>query len=260
MAQKVKIFFIDLDDTLLDSDKNVSEANLEAIKKAQAAGMTIVISTGRSLGNSQYLIDIVKPDYYAGMNGTLLLDAQGNIMFKQTLDSCIVRRAINAFNSLGLEYLVYSHTNTYCLPTKMEAVKARVSLANVIHPLGDDIERLSIAKFFAFCSTAAEVQALIATCEKIGDIVPVSVSECSFDILGVGQSKAVAAKILCEKLNIAPAEAAAMGDSENDREILEFVGHSIAPANAIPSIKAMCKHIVASNNDSGVAEAINKML
>jgi Cof subfamily protein (haloacid dehalogenase superfamily) len=77
-----------------------------------------------------------------------------------------------------------------------------------------------------------------------------------YETLPQGVSKATALQSLAERLDLLPSEIMAIGDGNNDREMLEFAGLSIAMDNASAPIKALANHVTTSNNEDGVAAAI----
>ncbi|CRH85865.1 Phosphatase YidA [Chlamydia trachomatis] len=81
-----------------------------------------------------------------------------------------------------------------------------------------------------------------------------------YEVLPLGVSKASALKKLAKLLNIDPSEIMAMGDANNDIEMLKFAGLSIAMGNADDHIKALADATTASNNDNGVAQTIHQYI
>ena len=75
-----------------------------------------------------------------------------------------------------------------------------------------------------------------------------------------GVDKGAAAKALCEKLRIDPADTAALGDGENDISMIRMAGFGVAMENAGESVKLVADHITVTNNDAGVAAAIRKFV
>ena len=73
-----------------------------------------------------------------------------------------------------------------------------------------------------------------------------------------GTNKGNALRILCEKLGISPDEVMAMGDAENDLEMLRFVGYSVAMGNASDEVKSVARYETDTNDRHGVAKAIRK--
>ncbi|MDR2870496.1 MAG: HAD family hydrolase [Deferribacteraceae bacterium] len=252
----IKIVFLDLDGTVLDSTKNISAENIKAIKKARQAGIIPVIATGRSWPLSQFAIDLVDPCYFAGMNSAVLINLQNNeTIIKHVLDMELTKATIRLMECMGVKYQLHSHSGAYSPYTPSSMPGMHPSVKPMV-----DVNTLEPAKFFAKTDTAEKTKQFLEALKAIDGIVAVPVMENGFDLLATGLDKSVSAKVLCEKLGITPEETAAMGDSANDIELLSFAGCSIAMGNAEPEVKAICKHIVPSNDDNGVAYAIYNLL
>jgi len=91
----IKMIVMDLDGTLLRSDKTISEYTIKALKKCQAQGIKIGIATARSNVISQKYVDMIEADFHIYHGGTVAV-ADGNIVYSKMLDKDIAARVINA--------------------------------------------------------------------------------------------------------------------------------------------------------------------
>jgi HAD superfamily hydrolase (TIGR01484 family) len=82
----------------------------------------------------------------------------------------------------------------------------------------------------------------------------------TLEILPANSGKAVALKVLLKQLGISAEETLAIGDGENDIEMIKLVGVGVAVGNATQSLKDVANHVVASNDDDGVAEAVERFV
>ena len=80
-----KLIIFDLDDTLLNSDRDISEFSLNVLKKVQKLGHFLVVNTARSLNYSKALLDKIKPDYSILNGGALIFDKFNNIIYKNSI-------------------------------------------------------------------------------------------------------------------------------------------------------------------------------
>ena len=78
----------------------------------------------------------------------------------------------------------------------------------------------------------------------------------TLEILPAGTSKGAAVRTMLRSLGVRPASVMAVGDGENDLEMLRLVGYPVAMGNAVASVKKVARHVVSSNAADGVAEAI----
>jgi Cof subfamily protein (haloacid dehalogenase superfamily) len=265
---ETKILFLDLDGTVLDSHENVSEENIAAIQKAQAAGIVIAVATGRSTFESQYVLDAIKPDYFAGMNGAIIRNMKTNeLIYQRLMDVELIKHMMELMENMGIGYLLQTHQGTY-YPTSVVKDLSFAALTDAFmerfsdffKPIEGDLSKLGVSKLFAMAKDGKAAERFVAEVKHIKGIVAVPVLEDGFDMLPAEQNKAVAAKMICDLLGIEAKHAAAIGDSANDLELLEFVGCSIAPANAVSVIKRVSKHMVPSNDENAIAHAIYEIL
>ena len=80
------------------------------------------------------------------------------------------------------------------------------------------------------------------------------------EIVDPNINKAIALDFLAKKLNITQGEVMAIGDSNNDLDMIKYAGFGVAMGNAFESVKAIADAVTASNEESGVAEAIEKFI
>jgi len=81
----------------------------------------------------------------------------------------------------------------------------------------------------------------------------------TLEVLPATSSKAAGVSVLLDELGIDPAEVMAVGDGENDLEMLRMVGHPVAMGNAVPVLKKVARHVVGTNSEDGVAQALREI-
>jgi hydroxymethylpyrimidine pyrophosphatase-like HAD family hydrolase len=124
--------------------------------------------------------------------------------------------------------------------------------------LVDDIEP---SKIMLISRLDAAAGALSPVERSIQSISTVTFSKPNYlEILPVGVNKAKAVGVLAQFLGVALSEVAAIGDGLNDLEMLSEVGFAIAMGNASDRVKAAAGLVVGSNNEAGVAQAVNEIL
>jgi hydroxymethylpyrimidine pyrophosphatase-like HAD family hydrolase len=124
-----------------------------------------------------------------------------------------------------------------------------------------DLVATPVTKLIARDAGCSIEELAAAAREVAGEAAAVSVSgEWVIEILAAGVTKAAALEELADALGVKADEVVAFGDYPNDLPMLAWAGHSIAPANAHPEVLASVDHITASNDDDGVAIAIEELL
>jgi len=78
------------------------------------------------------------------------------------------------------------------------------------------------------------------------------------EVLPLGASKGAGVEILLRELGFEPSQALAIGDAENDIEMLSLVGTSVAMGNAPPNVKEVAAHVTATNSEDGAAQALER--
>ena len=118
-----------------------------------------------------------------------------------------------------------------------------------------------VTKLIVRDATCSVAKLAAAAREVAGDAATVAVAgEWVVEITMAGVNKAAALKELAAELCIKPVDVVAFGDYLNDLPMLEWAGRSIAPANAHPEVLARVDEVTQSNDDDGVALAIERLL
>ncbi|EHJ56656.1 cof-like hydrolase [Streptococcus urinalis FB127-CNA-2] len=267
----IKLIAIDLDGTLLNSEKKIPKKNSEAIKAAVEAGVKIVLCTGRpksgtkpffeqlglGLQNEEYVILNNGCSTYSTKNWELVAYHQ------------LTPRQIEALQSLTLSFpeieLTVTGENTYF------SVSERVSKL-----VSDDAKSV-----FTTCQ-AASIEAIEASQEILFQAMymgpeealdvfekqygpelrnaysPVRSQKHIYEVMPKDVTKATGLRELAVVLGIDPEEIMALGDAANDLEMLQFAGLSVAMGNASQKVKDNCDVITLDNDQAGVGEAIYK--
>ena len=267
----IKLLALDMDGTLLNDQKEISPANIVAIQKAVDTGVKLVLCTGRILsGVKPYFEQLglnAENEYVILNNGCALhqtsdwslLDHHGLKAdeiayladfargFELPLTLCdvdnyyVVDQTANA-------HIIEDTQNIFLTPKTISLEETR-----------DHHQPFFLAKFVGRPSL---VEAFLKEEDaKLSQSFNTVLSQPSiYETLPQGVSKATALQSLAERLDLLPSEIMAIGDGNNDREMLEFAGLSIAMDNASAPIKALANYVTSSNNEDGVAAAIYKWI
>lgn len=289
-----KMLVLDMDGTLLDNNKTIPVQNITAVKRAIAAGIKVVISTGRSfLGVIDYLkeLNIVSEDEYT-------ITCAGGIIVNNT-NSRIIHGSffsaneINLINSVAkkLDININAYTKDRLLIERETYYNTQDILVNGLvetivdfsHIIYEDVakitlftEGIEIVKFFKNEFTNIDIpikpQLYKEAAHKniLSDFrIPKEIYNCfnvmktspyTFEITRKGASKGSAVKALSNILGIKREEIICIGDSGNDKQMIEYAGLGVAMGNAYPEIKDIADYITLSNDDNGVAHVVNKFI
>lgn len=264
-----KIFFSDLDGTLLNDHQEITAGNQAAISEALAAGHKIVIATGRPLASARIQAERLKLTgegcYAITYNGGLIYDS----FHKKVLRSISVPKELLApifARAHAMDIHIHTYSDTHIL-SEYETPQLREYSATTLLPwkiipsieqAGDFIpyKMLAISSHERLLALQQELKANYSgilesffSCDMLLEIVP------------AGVSKGFAVKWMCDYLGIPLANSVAAGDAQNDIPMLEAAHIGAVMANALPEIAAHGNYITtADNNHDGVAEIIRKFI
>lgn len=270
----IKLVAIDLDGTLLNSKKSISEANIQAVKEAIQAGVTVVVCSGRIYrGGRIFARQLYESGPIVACNGAVIRDVHTEEVFHdQPLDYEESCRIVEVCRKEGVYFHAYAGDTMYA----SEMGYGAAYYVNINRQLAEE-DRVDIRLTEDFhsalqtCSVGASkfvIQAddpelLLRVRSKVGEIGNVEIVSSSrenFEVMRCGVSKGKSLEILAGKLGIRRDEIMAIGDNENDFSMIQYAGIGVAMGNAEEFIKDAAGYVTASNDEDGVARAIRKFV
>ena len=274
----LKLLAFDLDGTLLDGRKQISEENLSALKEAAAAGITLVPATGRIYrGIPEALKALPFLRYYILSNGAALYDAETRQVIRRAdVPLELALRCYDYLDTLPVIYDCYQNEMGYMNRSMMERAGEYMArepgILELLYPLrvpvedlkeslrqrGEDLQKLQL--WFR----PEELWMRQTQLEEIPRRFPelkasTSISN-NIELNSIDAGKGRALEALCAHLGIETAESAAFGDGINDLELLQAAGMGIAMANADPALLKAADRVTESNEENGVARGIRRLL
>lgn len=278
---------IDMDGTLLNSRKEISAENLEAINEANAKGYEIVIATGRF---SQDAWRILKPygfrHWLISSNGAMTHSPEGEILDTTPMDPQHVAEVMTWLDAQGFYFEVTSNHGIHgwmqhhrALLNQLEPLKASDPEVD-IKRLRDVITTWSVEKG---CRAIGSVEAMLALPEEWHNILVLSFTpkklqegkahfeqwakltvstswRYNFELMALNSSKGNAIKKLGLRLGIPMTDTMAIGDNHNDLSMLTAAAYGVAMGNADAFIQQLCPIVTHSHEDHGVAKAIDAFI
>lgn len=263
----------DLDETLLNDEHQICEANRQAIKEATARGIKFVPATGRgytSITNVLEALDLKdkENEYVLSFNGCALTENKGNrLLAFEGLDFDIARQLFEFGLNRDVCIHVYTLDDVYVYrfndDERERFHRQGTHYTELREPSIAHLKDEPIAKVLY---ENLDVPYLMSLDEEMLPITEgrlcVSYSSnryVEFNRLGV--DKGTALLKLASLLDIAPEETIAVGDNFNDLAMLEKAGLSVAAGNAVPEVKAVCDYVCqATHNDGVLAEVIERFV
>ncbi len=269
VSPTIQLLVLDLDGTLLNSQDKVSETNRQAIRNAVKLGVVVAIASGRMRQESQFVLDeLPEIRYFIGMNGSLVEDLHtGSALYDRPLPKEKAEQLIDKLENAGLFYQIYARGGAYISKRWVGRMAESGMSEHYLARYGDKVqewtrehqENTPVYKMLAVTGNKKETVALLHSLFVHDDSVKLF---CSLPDLGYyeivprGIDKAKALAFLCQYLGIASQNVLAMGDSENDLCTLRFAGQAAVVANATPILRQTASYFALSNDQDGVADAI----
>ena len=285
MHPLIRLAAIDMDGTLLPTlSTGVSRRNAQALRAAQAAGVTVAIATGRRAAYTAPLLESLglRADTpLVTSNGAVVRTLDGGLVDRCHLESRVGRGLCGLLRSYGSMVFTFDRPGRGELVVEdLEQAHGRIAMwveANrnaieIVKPLedalvdGDDpIQGMVAGSVMRMRAAEEALQASEwgAQCECTRTEYPAR-DLSIVDLLPRGVSKAWALKRLAARLGIDRKEVMAIGDNWNDLGMLEWAGQGVVMANAAAELRATAKlngwKIAPSNDEDGVAVVLERAL
>ena len=266
---------VDLDGTLFDSSRAVSEENHQALRKAERAGTKIAVVTGRRLPAAMPFIEHLDIDPVLGFNsGAIIKEGfKGPILVRQFLSRIVAIKVLALGREAGVEPVLHDGPNgegeifIETAPTSNRSLAAYLEKAIPPPRYVPDLIRV-VDHDPVQVGFAAGVRAIRDLAERIEQHIEeplyLGISEypdrdlALLDVLSPLATKAKALLSLASRYGIPKERTMAVGDNWNDLEMLEAAGTAVLMSNAPPDLRARGFTLTASNDEAGVARAIEK--
>lgn len=254
----MKLIFLDLDGTLLHSDKTISDYSCKILRKCQEQGHLIVFCTARGETNVLTYIDQVRPDAVITSGGAMVR-LHGDIVYQCAFTAGEARAILQAAREFAGED---------CLIT-LDAPDAHY--ANFIDPAREDSFQWGVVNqtsFLDWDGPALKICVELAN-DRPAKQIAASVKGCDCIRFSDGQwykftlekaTKEAAIAFLAAHLSVDTADMLAFGDDFSDIGMLQMCGCGVAVANAIPEVKRVAKAFADTNDCDGVAKYLEENL
>jgi Cof subfamily protein (haloacid dehalogenase superfamily) len=260
-----ELLVCDLDGTLIDHSMALEPALVAAFKRAAAAGLGITIATGRmplSVDFYREALDIRLPVIY--YNGGLIRDAEGTELLRRELPRGILGKVREAFSAAPVHPIFFRDEQLYCLDRTLairqfcddEGLRAHVI------PDPEDFFRLGAFMKGLFIGHRRDLIVLRADLEGLlgDDARLVHTAEHYLELLPVASTKGAALAHLAAHLGVPLDRVVAVGDHDNDLEMVEVAGLGVAMAHAPESVRAVADRVAPAPADGGLLRLLAEVL
>lgn len=264
-----KLIALDLDGTLKNTKNKITSKTREALIKAQKNGVKIVLASGRPTPGLRHEAKELELDKFGGyllsFNGAHVSDYKTKeTIYEQTLTIEEAKKAYDRAKEYNLACMTYENNIVVTEDDEDEYVKvegnindiAIVKVENWKKNLKNPIHKVLLTGKPEFVASIIDEFK-----EPFGDSLSIYRSAPFFiEIMAEGIDKAASLDRLAKSLGIKQEEVMAFGDGYNDLSMIEYAGMGVAMNNAVDGVKARANYITLSNDEDGIAYALDKFL
>ena len=262
----IRLAALDVDGTLLAPDNSITPATKEAIREAKAAGIEIVVCTGRAFVEVRDILrQLPEVRYLSCGTGAYALD----VWTMETLYECSMPEELGkqAYRAVAqADCMVHFYTglsvrhSRWCMDHFTDYMEEKMrTLMEQSHIIVDDLDAFvesyhgPVKKLYVTFPNRAEYEKAYEAVRKLPVFLTDGGWAVDLEVMSRDTDKGVALRALAEKLGIAREQVLAMGDSGNDCAMLRYAGIGAAMGNAGEQAKKAADVIAPSNREDGVA-------
>lgn len=285
-----KLVAIDLDGTLLNSYGEISNENMEAIKKAKKSGAKVVLTSGRANSAIEnFACEIGADEYMISGNGAAIYDLQKReTIYNKYLSKEKILDIIEICEQNSMYYNVYTersvitkslnYNTLYYHSENQEKSEEKQTKIDIVENIPEYIKKIENKNFLKItvCDNDKNIfRGIINILKKDRSIDVLEVSHMSRKLIKYGTEEKLieyfyteisnknvnkwsALEFLMKHCEINRKEVMAIGDNINDIEMIQNAGLGIAMGNSSPKIKEIADEITISNDENGVAKVLQK--
>lgn len=261
-----KIVFSDIDGTFIRTDHSLSEKHAAAVRKLLEQKIPFVLVSARmpeAIYPITRSIDVKTP--VISYSGALVLTRDENVLYSKTLDEKSARSVITEIEKLwgdrvslnyyaGREWYVESIDARIQRESDTTTVTPKIARFNTLPSSGILPHKILVMSEPPF---GEEMEKILG--EEFPQLNVVRSSNHLLEIMARGVTKATGIESMLQHYGISKDDAIAFGDNYNDREMLQYVGLSVAMGNSPDDIKSLATEVTDSNNDDGIYNFLRRL-
>ena len=276
----MRVIAMDMDGTLLNSQKKISSRTRKALMQAEEAGVRLILASGRPTAGLMRFAQELKMDQYHGLlvsyNGSKVMDCQtGQVLFNQAMtveDGRAVLEHMKKFPSVRpmIDHGEYMYVND--VYNQMIRLDGKDFNVLEYESRGNGYRLCEVGDLAEFADfplnkilTTADPEYLQAHCEEMMEpfqdrLNCMFTGRFYFEFTAQGIDKARALETVLTPMGYGREDLIAFGDGHNDASMLAWAGHGVAMANAVPDLKAQADEVTASLDEDGVGLVVERIL
>jgi 5-amino-6-(5-phospho-D-ribitylamino)uracil phosphatase len=269
----VKLLVIDIDGTLLNPQGEITPYTLATVQAAQQAGIVVTLATARRYFNTAQIaakVGLTGPPLIVYDGALIVQYPQATILHARPVQAQIAQQAVDVMVYHGIQPVVHPADlgeEVWTGPSEFDNPIQHIYFSS----FPDRVHRMP---YHALCAGQADPLRVVAFAEEeiIQTLMPaIAALDCSWNtikrgsydtaelvVMDRGCSKASGVSAIAEMLHILLQEVMAIGDNNNDIEMLRTVGWGVAMGQSPDGVKASAHAVTASNWEDGAALAIER--
>lgn len=278
MRSEIHFVALDIDGTLLDSKGNLSEANKRAVDDAVDRGVEVALVTGRRFSMAEPIARWFERDLtVVANNGAIIKTSRSHRQtYKNLLPIAAARQVLAATRAFRSSCVAHAEELDYGQLVCEEIDPGNLSLQWYLNKSKEVVRRVESLETFLtvdpiqlmFGGRIATMNGVLEAIAPLAAAGRVRVTKTEYvsrdlsivDVLSPACGKAVAIEFLLARNGWTRGNLMAIGDNHNDHDMLELAGVAVVMGQSVDAIKTNNRHVTATNDEDGVAHAIQKFI
>lgn len=263
-ASRIRLMVSDVDGTLVNRNKEVTQGTVAAVRRLHAAGIAFAAVSARPPRGMKILVEALGVDLFGGFNGGSILRRDFSVVEQHFVAAEAARAGIELMKPRGASIWVFADNEWFITDPGNTYVAGEIRTVafqpTVVDDFGDHITRagkivFSSTDFDMLAASEPELQ------ELVGKGATARRSQAKYlDLTPPGTDKGYAARAFARHYGVPLDEVAVIGDMPNDLPMFATGGLAIAMGNGAPEVKAQAHFVSLTNEEDGVAHAIDRFV
>lgn len=275
----IRLIALDMDGTLFNNQGEISKKDRETLKKATEAGAAVAVATGRAYSELpvEMLYDMGVRYAITGNGSAVYRFPDKECVFSDCLDKALVCDILKELEKLDVYYDIYIEGLVYCPKSVLHNIrkmdvpealyehieKTRIivdDLASYVKETDRQVEKTTINFALQEDGTYLDRDRTTAILDRYPQIQYLCGGYHNWEFTRAGVTKGTGLRFLADRIGVAMDQTMACGDSENDLSMLKEAFLAVAMENATDEVKKVSDFVTLSNENSGVAYAVEKFV
>ena len=269
-SEEIKIIFVDIDGTFRNNNRQITKDSINAVKELQDTNILVVLTSGRS---RKYVEKIAKEagtsEFIISSNGAEIYNFKENtVIYSETIDKISMKQVCELANAKNVHYAITSEDKKY-----MNYTQKNLEIDEIlIEDIEEQINNIKPVQIVVSDTKFDKIKEMRNEIEKIREIYPANMHKSLinekfskegtiyYDLVKKGVNKGKAIEYFLKYIGVSINKVAAIGDSDNDLDMIKIAGLGIAMGNATEKLKQNADWVTLDNEEDGFSFAVKKIL